>query len=188
MSPAYAAAQIPSSNPVTWAYPPPSNLSTAPSQSSVWQHPLPNDLVFSTDYQTGSESATEQTNVTPRATSVPFQLPTPITQSNSNTLGAVGLNWNVDLQPAMHSYQTYPSPHSDVSGPSNTSNLSVQAGVLFSPPNPLMSSPHMAESPSSHHSSIKSTEPTRNAEGILFCNYTECARDPPLFARLCEWT
>lgn len=84
--------------------------------------------------------------------------------------------------------QNYPSPHSDVSHQTTPSTLSILPGAITSPNMQYMVSPSVAGSSLSGRSSRRSLEPPRNAEGMLYCENPACARQPPLFARKCEWT
>jgi len=84
--------------------------------------------------------------------------------------------------------QNYPSPHSDVSHQTTSSTLSILPGAMTSPNMQFVASPSVAGSSLSGRSSRRSLEPPRNAEGMLYCDNPECARQPPLFSRKCEWT
>lgn len=151
----------------------------------VWQHTSPNDFssLFPTS-QPGLETATIQPDATPRTARYHHQLLTPKTQSESDVLSGTGFSWPIELPPAM---QNYPSPHSDVSGPIHTSTYPAHAGLMLSPKH-MVNSPSIAGSSESHPSSHKSLEPTRNAQGVLYCDFPDCRPDPPIFTRPCEWT
>ena len=83
--------------------------------------------------------------------------------------------------------QNYPSPHSDVSHQTTSSTLSVLPGAMTSP-RMLVASPSVAESSLSGRSGRRSLEAPRNASGMLYCDNFQCSRNPPVFARKCEWT
>ena len=88
--------------------------------------------------------------------------------------------------------QDYPSPHSNVSEQTTSSCLSVLPGAMMSPGRPIVASPQMVPSmrgsTNSEQSSRNSTEPPRNAQGVLYCSHPDCTRQPPVFSRKCEWT
>ena len=84
--------------------------------------------------------------------------------------------------------QNYPSPHSDISHQTTSPCLSVVPGAMMSPSMPLVASPSVAESSNSRQSSRRSQEPPRNTQGLMYCDNIECAGQPPVFARKCEWT
>lgn len=84
--------------------------------------------------------------------------------------------------------QNYPSPHSDVSHQTTSPTLSILPGSITSPNMQFMASPSVAASSLSGRSSRRSLEAPRNAEGMLYCDNPECAWQPPLFSRMCEWT
>jgi len=92
----------------------------------------------------------------------------------------------------MQSMQDYPSPHSNVSEQTTSSCLSVLPGAMMSPGRPMVASPSMVPSlggsTNSRESSRRSTEPPRNAQGVLYCSHRDCAQQPPVFSRKCEWT
>ena len=193
----YGHADVLPPTPVTWTYPQPSNLPLAPSNtppSRIWQQPLAHEFAFPAappPQRLGSSHVLPDD--TPRKPRPQEQLPTPITQSTGHAVGGSGIEWPLGLQTAMHNYplgnyQNYPSPHSDVSGPTNTSGLSVHAGLPMSPSKIVAPSPSIAETSDSRSSGRKPLEPTRNREGLLYCDFAECQANPPTFARLCEWT
>lgn len=104
-------------------------------------------------------------------------------QAAARGLGSLG--FGLGLQ--MHDITSYPSPHSDVSGQMTSSCLSVLPRAMTSPSMPLVVSPSVAGSSNSRHSSRRSQEPPRNMEGMMYCDNPECADNPPVFPRKCEW-
>ena len=104
-------------------------------------------------------------------------------QAAARSLGHLG--FGLELQ--MHDMNNYPSPHSDVSGQTSSSCLSVLPHAMTSPSMPLVASPSVAGSSDFRHSSRRSQEPPRNVEGIMYCDHRECADNPPVFPRKCEW-
>ena len=104
-------------------------------------------------------------------------------QAAATSLGSLG--FGLGLQ--MHDITNYPSPHSDVSGQTTSSCLSVLPRAMTSPSMPLVASPSLAGSSNSRHSSRRSQEPPRNMEGMTYCDNSECADNPPVFSRKCEW-
>lgn len=121
----------------------------------------------------------------------------PQRQVNPNPQAAVGgspgnLGFGLGLH--LQDMHDYPSPHSAISDQSTSSCLSVLPGAMISPRVPVVPSPSISIVPSmggsshSGYSSRRSTEPPRNAQGILYCADQECAQQPPVFSRKCEWT
>ena len=189
----YGPPDILPSTPVTWTYSQGNHLPTAPSQtppSNLWQQAAINDLVFPPPVPTRTESSTGAPYERERPFQPQTQVPTPVTQSARSTLSGVSYNWGLDVATNMQPYQNYPSPHSDVSGPTTISSVPVSSSVMLSPSKQIMASPTVAGSPESPLSSRQSSEPTRNAQGMLYCSYPDpdCQRNPPVFNRLCEWT
>lgn len=109
-------------------------------------------------------------------------------------VGSVGsLGYGLGLH--MQDMQDYPSPHSNVSDQTTSSCLSVLPGAMVSPGRPLQVTtspasivPSVGGSTNSRHSSRRSTEPPRNAQGVLYCSHPQCAQQTPVFSRKCEWT
>ncbi|KAL9126502.1 MAG: hypothetical protein Q9217_004448 [Psora testacea] len=52
---------------------------------------------------------------------------------------------------------------------------------------PLVKSPSVSGSSTSRQSISRDREPQRNAAGAFYCDHADCAHDPPIFARKCEW-
>ena len=102
-------------------------------------------------------------------------------QATAGSLSSLGYSLGLPMQ-------NYPSPHSDVSRQTTSSCLPVLPGAMMSPSIPLGASPSVAGSSNSHQSSRGSQEPPRNTEGLMYCDNIECAQQPPVFARKCEWT
>ena len=104
------------------------------------------------------------------------------------SVGSLGFGLGLHLQ----EMQDYPSPHSNVSEQTTSSCLSVLPGAMMSPGRAIIPSPSMVPSlegsTNSRQSSRKSTEPPRNAQGVLYCSHRDCADQPPVFSRKCEWT
>lgn len=146
-----------------------------------------------------SENITDTLIATPQGTGPqpPVRSYAPRRQANQNPPAAIGGSlgsFGFGLGLRLPDMQDYPSPHSNVSDQTTSSCLSVLPGAMISPRIPLVTSPSismvpsMAGSSNSRHSSRRSTEPPRNAQGILYCADPECARQPPVFLRKCEWT
>ena len=113
------------------------------------------------------------------------QLQTPTPQSTGSNLSSLGFSLPLELQPDM---QNYPSPqYSDVSGPTFTVHQKMMPGSNISPRIPVAASPSLAGSSESRQSSHRSLEPTRNVDGVLFCNHPVHGYNAPTFARKCEW-
>lgn len=105
--------------------------------------------------------------------------------ANPQAAGGIGsLGFGLGLQ----DMQNYPSPHSDVSRQTTSSALSILPGAMTSPNMQFVASPSVAESSLSGRGSRRSQEPPRNGNGMLYCDHPECARQPPVFTRKCEWT
>ena len=145
---------------------------------------------------------TENLTATPPriGSQTPLQSYAPQRRANTNPETAVGdsgsLGFGLGLGLRLQDMQDYPSPHSNVSEQTTSSCLSVLPGAMMSPGGHFMPSPSVVPSvvPSvggssdSRQSSRRSTEAPRNAQGVLYCSHPECARQPPVFSRKCEWT
>lgn len=143
-----------------------------------------------------SENITDTLIATAQRTGpqLPVQSYAPRRQANPNPQAAIGGSIGFGLGLRLQDMQDYPSPHSNVSDQTTSSCLSVLPGAMISPRIPPVTSPSISMLPSvrsssdSRQSSRRSTEPPRNAQGILYCADAECARQPPVFSRKCEWT
>ena len=83
----------------------------------------------------------------------------------------------------------YPSPRSEMSGQSRSPSLSIypiadttSTAIPYStiPASKISSSYGSPES-------VRSEEPSRNDQGLIYCSHKDCASDPPTFTRKCEW-
>ena len=84
--------------------------------------------------------------------------------------------------------QGYPSPGSDYSRQTRLSCPTVSPHIPVSRDMPSEASPSTETSPSIRQDETrKSLEPTKNAEGRIYCAHRSCAGQPPIFARKCEW-
>ena len=127
-------------------------------------------------------ASSQRTRTDPSLQSYDPPRPVATPQAAARSLGHLG--FGLELQ--MHDINNYPSPHSDVSGQTSSSCLSVLPAIT-SPSMPLVASPSVAGSSDFRHSSRRSQEPPRNNEGIMYCDHRECADNPPVFPRKCEW-
>lgn len=115
-------------------------------------------------------------------------------RQTTNPQAAVGSLGSLGFGLGLQNMQDYPSPHSNVSDQTTSSCLSVLPGAMISPRMPLASSPNpsivpsVGESSASRQSSRKSTEPPRNAQGVMYCSHPEHGQRQPVFSRKCEWT
>lgn len=169
---------------VSWPYcqgiNPSSNPAYAPSYTP-WQTQSPFD-------PTGSVATTPQrTDRSNIAQPYAQQIQTANTvnpQVVAESLGSLGFGLGL----RMSDMQDYPSPGSSTSGQSTSSYVSVLPPNVLDPGMPLMPSPSVAASPGSHQNSCRSQEPSRNAEGLLYCSHLEHAQhESPAFSRKCEW-
>lgn len=176
---------------IQWPYSQGTNQDPPPAYASSyapWQ-----STYNTTSNITGNLTATPQ-RIEPQT---PVQTYASRSQANSipravvgGNVGSLGFGLGLHLQ----DMQDYPSPHSNVSDQTTSSCLSVLPGAMISPRMPIVTSPSMSIVPSvggssnSRQSSRRSTEPPRNAQGLLYCNHPECAQQPPVFSRKCEWT
>jgi hypothetical protein len=77
-----------------------------------------------------------------------------------------------------------PSPHTSI-GSERASSICAVAMT----DDPLQTSPGLEQSVPSPGGSIShGQEPPRNGYNQIYCNHPDCARDPPIFTRKCEWT
>ena len=84
--------------------------------------------------------------------------------------------------------QDYPSPQlSDVSGPVNPTYPAFGPRMMTSPSMPLVKSPSISGSSISRRSLNLDREPLRNEAGAFSCDHANCAKNPPVFPRKCEW-
>ena len=187
---------FPASTGPAWPYSPGSNptaIDVNTATSHLW-HAAPNNRTSFTETPHGVESFSP---IDPYATPIgrqqyqqqqqpQQQLQTPTSQSaGSSTLDSLGFHLPPQLQTNM---QNYPSPqYSDVSGPTFRAHQKMVQGAIVSPRMPVAASPSIAGSSESRQSSHKSLEPTRNAQGVLFCSHPEHGFNAPTFARKCEW-
>lgn len=105
--------------------------------------------------------------------------------STGGNLGGLGFPIGSELR----NMQDYPSPQqSDVSGPTRSSTLTAFQGSMMSPSIPIVASPSIAGSSNSQHSSVRSLQAVREADGLYHCSMPRCIDTPRAFNRKCEWT
>ncbi|KAL2038185.1 hypothetical protein N7G274_009133 [Stereocaulon virgatum] len=129
-------------------------------------------------------ASSQRTRTDPSLQSYGPPRPVATPRAAARSLGHLG--FGLELQ--MHGVNNYPSPHSDVSGPTSSSCLSMLPHAMTSPSMPLVASPSVAGSSDFRRSSRRSQEPPRNVQGIMYCDHRECADNPPVFPRKCEWS
>ena len=91
---------------------------------------------------------------------------------------------------SMHSSQiSYPSPqHSEASEAPSSLVRVPMAEKTASPQAQPGPSPSLGRGAALRRESAGQAEPPRNAQGQIYCDHPECAQNPPIFARKCEWT
>lgn len=110
---------------------------------------------------------------------------TPVTHPSSSLPNSRAFSWGLELGEKM---QDYPSPYSEPLEPGPSSMIAAPLGLKMSPIIPVGQSPSNFDSSPSSKSVRGPMEPTRNAEGVLYCAFEACAKNPPTFPRRCEWT
>lgn len=173
----------------TWPYVPNSNspsIFVDTATSPTWQLSTNFPIPFTETPHSIESFSPVESYVTPSGRpQYQQQLQTPSTQSIGSTLSTLGYSLPLELQTDM---QNYPSPqYSDVSGPTFAAHQTIMQGPIMSPSIPVATSPSLDRSSESRQSSHKSPGPTRNTDGLLFCNHPEHGYNAPTFARKCEW-
>ena len=82
----------------------------------------------------------------------------------------------------------YPSPHSDMSDHRVSPCPSVFPAMNVTPATGPYGTESRASSTYGSPQSARSEEPTRNNEGVMYCNHKKCEDVPPTFTRKCEWS
>ena len=190
--PSYPHISIPSSSSdlyptftITWPYCQGINPEFSPAYApsyTPWQTQSPFDPTGSVG--TTPQRTDQHNTIHPYAQRIQQTANTGIPQVAAGSPGSLGFGLGLHLS----DMQDYPSPGSSNSGQTTSSYPSLLPPNVLSPGMPLMPSPGVAESTDSPHSSRRSQEPPRNAQGLLYCNHPEHAQQqPPLFSRRCEW-
>ena len=114
----------------------------------------------------------------------------PNVQSNRQATPFLESTRNVSQQSGLQlptcDMQDYPSPGSEYSRQRKPSCSPVSPSIAIGPGMPSAASP--STSPQSRQEeNRKSRELTKNAEGNIYCAHPSCERQPPTFARKCEW-
>ena len=147
-----------------------------------WQTPFSNPQHQGSTLQNHSRGEDLFSTPCSRPTSTPYSSESPLVYRTEGTR-----NNNLSLQIPMNNLHNYPpSPHSENSNPgiSPCSTSYRNSG--------LGGSPSTIESREGGESAVErkmSHEPApRHADGTIYCDREECATDPPVFLRKCEWT
>ena len=156
--------------------------------TGLWQPNFPDDISTRSLYQHHPDStvnpyAEQLDNLSSAAPSPNLYAP-----DNYGFTGHFNPSFNPNLRLPMTNHGYPISPHSEASERAS-SLCPVNLPDNTSPYTQSQTSPSIGHSSGSRQGSISQVQdPPRNNYNQIYCDHPECAPNPPIFSRKCEWT